>query len=198
MIRTNHIHANILVRVSDPVIVHGATVFLARVMFGPRLAVETINVTRFDGRRTVRDPVGVLIDVVGKDVRRDAKDVSRHSDAAIFFIHKDVDIGIAIAKDQSVNKSAHFHRHLDDVGWGSVLLDRDSARRKTRFDMRIFTVLAVVLNVAVLNRGHVAVCLADFDDKVRICINDIVLAVISVAPGCENSSRGQEQGGNDC
>ena len=55
--------------------------------------------------------------------------------------------------------------------------------------MRVFTILTIVFDAAVLDRCHVPVRLADLDYEICIRVDHIVLAVVGVAPRCEDSSR---------
>ena len=43
-----------------------------------------------------------------------------------------------------MDEGSNFHGNFDNVGWGSVLLDGDSAGCKSRLDVRVFAILAIV------------------------------------------------------
>lgn len=92
-----------------------------------------------------------------------------------------------------MSESPNFHGNFDDVGRGGVLLDGDSAGRKSRLHVRVLAILTIVLDAAVLDRSHISVGFADFDNQVGVSIDNIVLPIICPAPSCEYSSWGEKQ-----
>ena len=192
VVRPDHVHAHVGVCVPDVVVVHGAPVLLARVVLRPGLAVFPVDVARLDGGGAVGDPVRVLVGVVGEDVGGDAQDVAGDGDAGVDLVHEDVDVGVAVAEDERVEEGPEFYGHLDDVGGGGVLLYGHGGGAEAALDVRVFAVLARVFDAAVLYRVHVAVGLADADDEVGVRVDDVVLAIVAVAPCGEDGGRGEK------